>query len=185
MAGRVTQKIWNFVLEDLSVGVGRDSPCSTSPWRVSESYPGAFDRRGPVQRGHVPPKNGKLNIDTPKMNVSFDVSLLENLTPASGLNSNNNVTSEQHGALSSLVKDKSKEHLVNAILRQAYHEGLLKTLGFPNWTLRIKTNIPVWFSSGGILAKKVLFACFVCFYLFIYYLFCFLIETPSLLFVNA
>jgi hypothetical protein len=137
-----------------------------------------------------PQKNGKLNIDTPKMNVSFDVSLLddeesENLTPASGLNSNNNVTSEQHGVLSSLVKDKSKEHLVNAILRQAYHEGLLKTLGFPNWTVWIKTNIPVWCSSGGILAKKVLFACFVCLYLFIYYLFCFLIETPSLLFVNA
>ena len=87
------------------------------------------------------------------MNVSFDGSMLdedeesENLPPASGLNSNNNVVGEQRGVLGSLVKDKSKEHLIDGILRQAYREGLLKMLGFPHRTVWIKTNIPVWFSS--------------------------------------
>ncbi len=94
-----------------------------------------------------------------KMNVSFDGSLLnddeesENLPPASGLNSNNNVTSEQRAVLGSLVKDKSKEHLLNGILRQAYHEGLMITLGFPKRTEWIRKNITVWFGSGGILAQ--------------------------------
>ncbi len=60
------------------------------------------------------------------MNVSFDDSVLddeeesENLPPASGFNSNNNIVGEQHGVLGSLLKDKSKEHLIDGILRQAY-----------------------------------------------------------------
>jgi hypothetical protein len=93
------------------------------------------------------------------MNVSFDGSMLdedeesENLPPASGLNSNNAVAGEHHGVLGSLVKDKSKEHLLDGILRQAYREGLLTTLGFPKRTEWIKKNIPVWFSSGGLLAQ--------------------------------
>jgi hypothetical protein len=93
------------------------------------------------------------------MNVSFNGSLLdndeesENFPPASGLNSNNNATSNQRAVLGSLVKDKSKEHLLDSILRQAYCKGLLKTLCFPHWTVWIKTNIPLWFSSGGILAQ--------------------------------
>jgi hypothetical protein len=32
----------------------------------------------------------------------------------------------------SLVKDKSKEHLLNAIMHQADREGLSSTLAFPN-----------------------------------------------------
>ncbi len=93
------------------------------------------------------------------MYVSFDGSLLdddeesENLPPVAGLNSNNNVTSEQHAVLGSLVKDKSKEHLLNGILRQAYHEGLMTTLGFPKRTEWIRKNIPVWVSSGGKFAQ--------------------------------
>ena len=93
------------------------------------------------------------------MNVSFDDSMLdedeesENLPPASGLNSNNAVAGEHRGVLGSLVKDKSKEHLLDGILRQAYREGLLTTLGFPKRTEWIKKNIPVWFSSGGLLAQ--------------------------------
>jgi hypothetical protein len=93
------------------------------------------------------------------MNVSFDGSLLdddtesENLPPASGVNCNSAVVGELRGILGSLVKDKSKEHLLDGILRQAYREGLLMTLGFPKQTEWIKKNIPVWFSSGGLLAQ--------------------------------
>jgi len=90
------------------------------------------------------------------MNVSFDGSLLdddENLPPASGLNSNSNVAIEQRAVLGSLVKDKGKEHLLDGILRQAYRECLMTTLGFLKRTEWIKKNIPVWFSSGGLLAQ--------------------------------
>ena len=93
------------------------------------------------------------------MNVSFDGSMLdddtesENLLPASGLNSNSAVVGELRGVLGSLVKDKSKEHLLDGILRQAYREGLMMTLCFPKRTEWIKKNIPVWFSSGGLLAQ--------------------------------
>jgi hypothetical protein len=103
-----------------------------APRRVSEyseSYPGAFDSRGPVLRGHTVSKKKILVLVTKskstrqKMNVSFDGSLLdddENLPPASGLNSNSNVAIEQRAVLGSLVKDKGKEHLLDGILRQAY-----------------------------------------------------------------
>jgi hypothetical protein len=80
------------------------------------------------------------------MNVSFDGSLLdddtlsENLPPASGLNSNSAVVGELRGVLGSLVKDKSKEHLLDGILRQAYREGLMTTLGFPKRTEWIKNE---------------------------------------------
>jgi hypothetical protein len=92
------------------------------------------------------------------MNVSFDSvpnddEDSENLPPASGLNSNSVIVGDHRGVLGSLVKDKSKEHLLNGIMRQASREGLMATLGFPKRTEWIKKNIPVWFSSGGILAQ--------------------------------
>jgi hypothetical protein len=139
------------------------APSRVSEYRTPRVTPGAFDSRGPVLRGHTVSKKKyssllvtKSKSTRQKMNVSFDGSLLdddENLPPASGLNSNSNVVIEQRAVLGSLVKDKSKEHLLDGILRQAYREGLLMTLGFPKRTEWIKKNIPVWFSSGGLLAQ--------------------------------
>ena len=57
--------------------------------------------------------------------------------------------------LGSFIKDKSKEHLINAIMRQADREDLMKTLGFPNRKNWVQKNIPIWFGSGGILAEYV------------------------------
>jgi hypothetical protein len=38
---------------------------------------------------------------------------------------------------------KNNEHFLNAIMRQANHSGLIKTLGYPNHTVWIKDNIPI------------------------------------------
>jgi len=55
--------------------------------------------------------------------------------------------------LGSLVKDKSKEHLLNANMRQADREGLSSTLAFPNRKKWIVKNLSTWFGEGGILAE--------------------------------
>jgi hypothetical protein len=55
--------------------------------------------------------------------------------------------------LGSLVKDKSKEHLLNAIMRQADREGLSSTLAFPKRKKWIIKNSSTWFGEGGILAE--------------------------------
>jgi hypothetical protein len=52
-----------------------------------------------------------------------------------------------------LVKDKSKEHLLNAIMRQADREGLPSTLAFSNKKKWIIKNLSTWFGEGGVLAK--------------------------------
>jgi hypothetical protein len=64
------------------------------------------------------------------MNVSFDSvpnddEDSKNLPPASGLNGNSVIVCDHHGVLGSLVKDKSKEHLLNGIMQQASWEGLI------------------------------------------------------------
>ncbi len=93
-----------------------------------------------------------------KMNVSFDSNDADKENDYSSDNSIN-IVSERRTAtnkrevLGSFIKDKNKEHLINAILRQADREDLMKTLGFPNRKNWIKRNIPIWFASGGILAE--------------------------------
>jgi hypothetical protein len=47
---------------------------------------------------------------------------------------------------------KNDEHFLNAIMRQANHSSLIKTLGYPNCTVWIKDNIHIWFGTGGLLA---------------------------------
>lgn len=49
------------------------------------------------------------------------------------------------------------EHLIKAIIQQADHEDLIKTLGFPNWKNWIQKTILIWFGRGGILAEYVEF----------------------------
>jgi hypothetical protein len=63
------------------------------------------------------------------------------------------ITTKKREVLGSFIKDKSKEHLINAILHQADPEDLMKTLGYPNRKNWLKRNIPIWFSSGGILVE--------------------------------
>jgi hypothetical protein len=48
--------------------------------------------------------------------------------------------------------DPKNEDAMNSILRKAYREGLMKTLAYPNRTEWVKTKLPIWFGSGGILA---------------------------------
>ena len=61
--------------------------------------------------------------------------------------------SKKKPTLGSLVKDKSKEHLLNAIMRQADREGLPSTLAFPNKKKWIIKNLSTWFGEGGVLAE--------------------------------
>jgi hypothetical protein len=53
--------------------------------------------------------------------------------------------------LGSFIRDKTKKHLINAILRHADQEDFNKTFGFPN--RKKAKNLPVWFGSGGIVAE--------------------------------
>ncbi len=53
--------------------------------------------------------------------------------------------------------DPKNEDAMNSILREAYREGLMKTLAYPNRTEWVKTKLPIWFGSGGILAGYVYF----------------------------
>jgi hypothetical protein len=55
--------------------------------------------------------------------------------------------------LGSFIRDKTKEHLINAILRQAAREDFMKTLGFPNGNNWLAKKLPMWFGTGGILAE--------------------------------
>ena len=48
---------------------------------------------------------------------------------------------------------KNNEHIINAIMRQADRTGLIESLGYPNRTVWIRDNIPIWFGTGGILAR--------------------------------
>jgi hypothetical protein len=58
--------------------------------------------------------------------------------------------SKKKPTLGSLVKDKSKEHLLNAIMHQTDREGLSNTLAFPNRKKWIIKNLSTWFGKGGI-----------------------------------
>jgi hypothetical protein len=48
---------------------------------------------------------------------------------------------------------KNNEHIINAIMRQADRTGLIESLGYPNRTVWIRDNIPIWFGTGGILSR--------------------------------
>jgi hypothetical protein len=48
--------------------------------------------------------------------------------------------------------DPKNEEAMNSILREASREGFMKTLAYPNRTEWVKTKLPIWFGSGGILA---------------------------------
>jgi hypothetical protein len=48
---------------------------------------------------------------------------------------------------------KNNEHIINAIMRQADRTGLIESLGYPNRTVWIRDNIPIWFGTGRILAR--------------------------------
>ena len=49
------------------------------------------------------------------------------------------------------LTQKSNEPIINAIMRQAKRNGLMKSVGFPNCTTWLKDKMPGWFSPGGIL----------------------------------
>jgi hypothetical protein len=83
------------------------------------------------------------DTDDDKENHSICSSLLCSQAPIS----------KKKPTLHSLVKDKSKEHLLNAIMRQADREGLSNTLTFPNRKKWIIKNLSTWFGEGGILAE--------------------------------
>ena len=94
------------------------------------------------------------------MNVSFDYNDADKENEySSDISIPPNVTRGRTSAtlklavLGSFIKDASKEHLINAIMRQADRENLLKTIGFPNRKNWIEKNLPIWFGSGGILAE--------------------------------
>ena len=63
------------------------------------------------------------------------------------------IFSMKKATLGSFIKDKNKEHLLNAIMRQADREGLSTTLAFPNRKKWLLKNISIWFGAGGILAE--------------------------------
>jgi hypothetical protein len=97
------------------------------------------------------------------MNVSFDYNDEEkendyssNISiPSNVTRGRTNSTATKLQQLGSFIKDGSKEQIINAIMRQADREDLMKSLGFPNQKNWIQKNLPVWFGSGGILAKYV------------------------------
>ena len=84
-------------------------------------------------------------------NVSFDEDKENNSCCDSILH--NQPFSRKKATLGSFIKDKSKEHLLNAIMRQADREGLSTTLTFPNRKKWLLKNISIWFCAGGVLAE--------------------------------
>ena len=87
-------------------------------------------------------------------NVSFDSDAneeRENIDPSSQVFQSRRLMSGSLQILGNLT-NKNNEHLLNAIMRQANRQNLMDTLGYPNRTVWIKDNIPLWFGTGGILA---------------------------------
>jgi hypothetical protein len=87
-------------------------------------------------------------------NISFDSDTnedRENIDPSSQASHSHRLMSGSLQILGNLT-NKNNEHLLNAIMRQANRQNLMDTLGYPNRTVWIKDNIPLWFATGGILA---------------------------------
>ena len=87
-------------------------------------------------------------------NISFDSDNnedRENIDPSSQVHRSRRLMS---GALLILgnLTHKNNHHILNAIMRQADRQNLLDTLGYPNRTVWIRDNLPIWFGTGGILA---------------------------------
>ena len=89
-------------------------------------------------------------------NISFDSTDpnddRENSDPSIPLSQQHRLTGGSFLVLGNLTH-KNNEHIINAIMRQADRTGLIESLGYPNRTVWIRDNIPVWFGTGGILAR--------------------------------
>jgi hypothetical protein len=87
-------------------------------------------------------------------NISFESDSnedRENIDPSSQVAQSRRLMSGDLQILGNLTH-KNNYHILNAIMRQAGRQNLLDTLGYPNRTVWIKDNLPVWFGTGGILA---------------------------------
>ncbi len=87
-------------------------------------------------------------------NISFESDInddRENIDPSSQVLQSRWLMRGSLQILGSLTH-KNNEHIINAIMQQAQRPNLLDALGYPNRTVWLKTNIPTWFASGGILA---------------------------------
>ena len=96
----------------------------------------------------------KIALARTTMNTSFDSDISkdrENIDPFSSSSQSRRLMSGSLQILGNLTH-KSNEHILNAIMRQADRQGLQDTIGYPNRTIWIRNNIPLWFGTGGILA---------------------------------
>ena len=92
-------------------------------------------------------------------NISFDADSnedRENIDPSSQVAHSRRLMSGSFQVLGNLTH-KNNEYIINAIMQQADRKGLIESLGYPNRTVWIRDNIPVWFGTGGILARLVSF----------------------------
>ncbi len=88
-------------------------------------------------------------------NISFDADSnedRENINFSSQVAHSRRLMSGSFQVLGNLTH-KNNEYIINAIMRQADRTGLIESLGYPNRTVWIRDNIPVWFGTGGILAR--------------------------------
>ncbi len=87
-------------------------------------------------------------------NISFDSDTnedRENIDPSSQASHSRRLMGGSLQILGNLT-NTNNVHLLNAIMQQANRQNLMDTLGYPNRTVWIKDNIPLWFGTGGILA---------------------------------
>jgi hypothetical protein len=87
-------------------------------------------------------------------NISFESDSnedRENIDPSSQVARSRRMMSGDLQILGNLTH-KNNQHIMNAIMRQAGHPNLLDNLGYPNHTIWIRDNLPIWFGTGGILA---------------------------------
>jgi hypothetical protein len=87
-------------------------------------------------------------------NISFESDSNEdrkNIDPSSQVAQSRCLMSGSLQILGNLTH-KNNEHILYAIMWQADRQNLLDTLGYPNRTVWIRDNLPIWFATGGILA---------------------------------
>ncbi len=90
------------------------------------------------------------------INVSFDSVPInedsDNLNP-SLLESHSRCQVQGSLLILGNLTHKSNEHILNTIMRQADHEGVMETLAYPNRTVWIRNNLPGWFGNCGVLSQ--------------------------------
>ncbi len=87
-------------------------------------------------------------------NISFEADSNKdrvNINPSSQVTHSCNLMSGSFQVLGNLTH-KNNQYIINSIMWQADHKGLIESLGYPNRTIWIRDNIPVWFGTGEILA---------------------------------